>query len=77
MDFSMKKTNKFVLIILSLVATSVLAHSGKRDGDGGHTNRKTGEYHCHTTSCFNAHNKEKQLIKPSQHNTKQIYKNQH
>lgn len=53
----MKKTNKFVLIILSLVATGVFAHSGGRDSNGGHMDKKTSEYHCHTESCFNTQNK--------------------
>ena len=26
---------------------SVMAHSGGTNADGCHTNRKTGDYHCH------------------------------
>ena len=37
-----------LLILISLLfATSVLAHPGKTDGNGGHTNSNTGEYHYH------------------------------
>jgi micrococcal nuclease len=37
---------------VALVASpSVLAHPGGLDANGGHTNRKTGEYHCHRTPC--------------------------
>ena len=35
-----------IVLMLSL-ATSVLAHSGGTDGDGGHYNHSTGEYHYH------------------------------
>lgn len=32
---------------LSLTPTVVLAHGGGLNADGCHTNRKTGDYHCH------------------------------
>lgn len=32
---------------LALAPTPGLAHSGGTDANGCHTNRKTGEYHCH------------------------------
>jgi len=32
-------------IILLMLAPAALAHSGDLDAKGGHTNRKTGEYH--------------------------------
>ena len=46
-----------VLIILSLVLTtsmllsydSAYTHSGRTDANGGHYNRKTGEYHYHNS----------------------------
>jgi hypothetical protein len=34
-------------LALSIVAVRSQAHSGGLDGEGCHTNRKTGEYHCH------------------------------
>ncbi|HEY8359268.1 MAG TPA: YHYH domain-containing protein [Ramlibacter sp.] len=37
------------LLIASLLAVPILAqaHGGGLDGQGCHTNRKTGDYHCH------------------------------
>src|SRR5262245_39030000 len=32
---------------LSLASTPALSHSGGLDSSGCHTNRKTGDYHCH------------------------------
>jgi hypothetical protein len=34
-------------LVLSLVTSSVLAHSGGLDRNGCHHDRKRGEYHCH------------------------------
>lgn len=37
-----------VLLLFSTIAVSVAdAHSGRTNKDGCHTNRKTGNYHCH------------------------------
>ena len=33
--------------LLLLVAATLSAHSGRTDSNGCHTNRKTGDYHCH------------------------------
>lgn len=44
------KLRKIALILLAVLAFISLpahAHSGKTDGDGGHTNHSTGEYHYH------------------------------
>jgi len=35
------------IVVLSVLPTAVLAHGGGTDASGCHTNRKTGEYHCH------------------------------
>lgn len=35
------------MIVTACVATSANGHPGGLDGKGCHTNRKTGEYHCH------------------------------
>lgn len=40
-----------VLVGLALAAPSVSAHPGGLDANGGHTNHKTGEYHCHRAPC--------------------------
>ncbi|SMB31044.1 Excalibur [Serratia proteamaculans] len=33
------------LLLCAMITTSVIAHSGRTNADGCHTNRKTGEYH--------------------------------
>lgn len=39
---------RFMLfVMLSVVALPSWSHGGGLDGKGCHTNRKTGEYHCH------------------------------
>ena len=44
----MQSMNKrSALLILSMVSASVHAHSGGLDKHGCHTNRRTGDYHCH------------------------------
>lgn len=39
-----------VLLLCLALPTVSLSHSGRTDSLGGHTNRKTGEYHYHGTS---------------------------
>lgn len=34
-------------VFMVILSTPVFAHSGRTDGSGCHTNRKTGDYHCH------------------------------
>lgn len=42
------QTIAFIVIALSVLgSTPVLAHSGRTDGDGGHYDHSTGEYHYH------------------------------
>ncbi|WP_411749450.1 DUF1283 domain-containing protein [Serratia marcescens] len=38
---------KLSLLLAVLFTPSVMAHPGRTNADGCHTNRKTGEYHCH------------------------------
>lgn len=40
---------KGILILFASIVVSVVsyAHSGRTNSNGCHTNRKTGEYHCH------------------------------
>lgn len=42
----MKRIIAFVLVLI-LLCTPVLAHSGRTDSDGGHYDSTTGEYHYH------------------------------
>ena len=49
-------TKHLTLTVLTLAAIFsmvdlAMAHSGGLDARGGHYNRKTGVYHCHTASC--------------------------
>jgi hypothetical protein len=40
-----------LLVVFALLGSSpALAHSGGLNADGCHTNRRTGEYHCHRGS---------------------------
>ena len=42
-----KRISALVVILLMSFPLLVLAHSGRTDSNGGHYNRKTGEYHYH------------------------------
>lgn len=46
----------FSIAVLCIPFTQALGHGGGLDAEGCHTNRKTGEYHCHnkTTSSRSA-----------------------
>lgn len=37
----------FILLATFLLSTVNFAHEGRMNSKGCHTNRKTGEYHCH------------------------------
>lgn len=43
----MSPTRVAVLIATLLLPSGALAHPGGLNADGCHTNRKTGDYHCH------------------------------
>jgi len=46
----MKRVLSLILAVSFLVAVAApfaMAHGGRTNKDGCHTNRKTGEYHCH------------------------------
>jgi len=38
-------------LLLLIVTVTAQAHSGRTDANGGHMNRKTGQYHCHSAYC--------------------------
>jgi endonuclease YncB( thermonuclease family) len=41
------KLTILIFIVSLILPLSVFAHSGRTDANGCHTNRKTGDYHCH------------------------------
>ena len=43
----MNKVKLAILLTILLLPLSVSAHSGRTDSSGCHTNKKTGDYHCH------------------------------
>lgn len=45
-------------VLALLLPLAAAAHGGGLDSNGGHTNRKTGEYHCHREPCFSNQNGE-------------------
>ena len=51
----LKKMMLLKLILVFLIPSTVLGHPGGLDKSGGHTNRKTSEYHCHKEPCSTIH----------------------
>ncbi|MCR6650044.1 MAG: YHYH domain-containing protein [Cellvibrionaceae bacterium] len=43
----MKLLSLTITVLLAAVTSAAFAHSGGLDSSGCHTNRKTGDYHCH------------------------------
>ncbi len=43
----MNKVKLIILLTILILPLSVSAHSGRTDSNGCHTNKKTGDYHCH------------------------------
>lgn len=54
----------FLRLLLAIFLVSVpvlsLAHPGGLDHQGGHTQRSSGEYHCHRSECKQTHTQQKQ-----------------
>ena len=46
---------RLTFFLMSLYAATASGHGGGLDGNGGHNNRKTGEYHCHREPCLSTH----------------------
>ena len=46
---------KTVLFLVFIYSSNASAHGGGLDSNGGHNNRKTGEYHCHREPCLSTH----------------------
>ena len=49
MYFNMLTTLEVLLLLI--VPITAQAHSGRTDANGGHMNRKTDQYHCHSAYC--------------------------
>ncbi len=45
------KTLSFIILFL-IIPITAYPHSGRTDAQGGHTNKKTGEYHYHSKTKF-------------------------
>ena len=39
--------NRVIIGLVAVLASFTFVHSGRTDGNGGHYNRSTGEYHYH------------------------------
>lgn len=39
-------------ITLAFISIQAFSHSGRQDGNGGHLNKSSGEYHCHKPDCI-------------------------
>ena len=39
--------NRAIIVLVAVLASFTVLHSGRTDGNGGHHNRSTGEYHYH------------------------------
>jgi len=49
---------KIIIGFMALLAANLaVAHGGGIDSNGGHNNRKTGQYHCHREPCISNHGK--------------------
>jgi len=46
-----------ILIIIFVLNADLEAHPGGLDSQGGHFDRRTGQYHCHRPSCYVQQNK--------------------
>lgn len=55
--------------VLMVGSISAYAHPGGVDKNGGHTDRNTGEYHCHRDSCEQESAKTVDVIQPSRLNS--------
>lgn len=62
-----RELNKELLVIaLLLFSGNAISHGGGLDSNGGHTNRKTGEYHCHREPCQSTHRQAQEAIDEAQ-----------
>ncbi len=53
---------RLVFLLAVFQSGLAVAHAGKQDNQGGHFNRKTNTYHCHTKACFQQHGQSEQAL---------------
>ena len=51
---------RFLFLPVFLAPLFLHAHPGGLDSQGGHTDRRTGAYHCHREPCFSVHDQQQQ-----------------
>ena len=61
----MLRTVLKVFGVLLFCTSIAYGHGGRTDSTGGHTNKKTGEYHCHKEPCFSNHRKSEETFNES------------
>jgi hypothetical protein len=63
---AIRMTLHAAILLALLYSGSALAHGGGLDGAGGHTNRKTSEYHCHREPCISQHEQAKRATEEAE-----------
>ena len=48
-----------LVLVFLLLPVQADGHGGGLDGQGGHVDRRTGEYHCHREPCFSLHQQQR------------------
>ncbi|WP_281421680.1 excalibur calcium-binding domain-containing protein [Novilysobacter antarcticus] len=61
----MSSCKTLVALALLLVSASAIGHSGGLNSDGCHTNRSTGDYHCHRGSSPKLSSSSRQTLSPT------------
>jgi hypothetical protein len=61
-----------VFVALLFFTDMAYGHGGRTDNSGGHTNRKTGEYHCHKEPCFSNQQKTQQAYDQAVQENRQV-----
>ncbi|MBA4342197.1 MAG: YHYH domain-containing protein [Methylibium sp.] len=56
----MRYSRLFAILALLVHSAAVWAHPGGQNNDGCHTNKKTGEYHCHGAGVTSRPSKERE-----------------
>ena len=57
-----------VVLLSGVVSQSVWGHAGRVDQSGGHTDKSTGQYHCHKEPCFSQRQQVDSATMEAEHN---------